>query len=285
MSYIGSTPQTQAFSPAVDIFSGNGSATVLSLSKPVLSAAQVQVVVNNVPQNPASAFTVGSQTITFTSAPSSGTNNIYVYYVSPITQAIAPSQGTVTTASLSPSLAVPVANVSGLAAVATSGSATDLSAGTLAKARLPTGSVLQVVTTVKNDTFSSTSSTNVDITGLSVTITPTSSSSNILVLVQSNGAFGAGSQILNFQLVRNSTNIANPSNTGLQYSSTASAYNSVIDTTTNYSITYIDSPATTSATTYKVQGRNAGSSTWYVNRRNTADMNTVSTITVMEIAA
>jgi hypothetical protein len=251
----------------------------------VLSAAQVQVVVNNVPQNPASAFTVGSQTITFTSAPSSGTNNIYVYYVSPITQAIAPSQGTVTTASLSPSLAVPVANVSGLAAVATSGSATDLSAGTLAKARLPTGSVLQVVTTVKNDTFSSTSSTNVDITGLSVTITPTSSSSNILVLVQSNGAFGAGSQILNFQLVRNSTNIANPSNTGLQYSSTASAYNSVIDTTTNYSITYIDSPATTSATTYKVQGRNAGSSTWYVNRRNTADMNTVSTITVMEIAA
>jgi hypothetical protein len=67
----------------------------------VLSAAQVQVVVNNVPQNPASAFTVGSQTITFTSAPSAGTNNIYVYYVSPITQAIAPSQGTVYPASLS----------------------------------------------------------------------------------------------------------------------------------------------------------------------------------------
>lgn len=100
MSYIGSTPQTQAFSPAVDIFSGNGSATVLTLSKPVLSTAQVQVVVNNVPQNPASAFTVGSQSITFTSAPSAGTNNIYVYYVSPITQAIAPSQGTVLPISL-----------------------------------------------------------------------------------------------------------------------------------------------------------------------------------------
>ena len=99
MSYLGNTPETQAFSPAVDIFSGNGSATVLSLSKPVLSAAQVQVVVNNVPQNPASAFTVGSQTITFTSAPSAGTNNIYVYYVSPITQAIAPSPGTVTSSS------------------------------------------------------------------------------------------------------------------------------------------------------------------------------------------
>jgi hypothetical protein len=112
MSYIGSTPTTQAFSPAVDIFSGNGSATVLSLSKPVLSAAQVQVVVNNVPQNPASAFTVGSQTITFTSAPSSGTNNIYVYYVSPITQAIAPSQGTVTTSSLNSAFLLPVTNIS-----------------------------------------------------------------------------------------------------------------------------------------------------------------------------
>jgi hypothetical protein len=112
MSYIGSTPTTQAFSPAVDIFSGNGSATVLSLSKPVLSAAQVQVVVNNVPQNPASAFTVGSQSITFTSAPSSGTNNIYVYYVSPITQAIAPSQGTVTTSSLNSAFLLPVTNIS-----------------------------------------------------------------------------------------------------------------------------------------------------------------------------
>jgi len=112
MSYIGSTPTTQAFSPAVDIFSGNGSATVLTLSKPVLSTAQVQVVVNNVPQNPASAFTVGSQSITFTSAPSAGTNNIYVYYVSPITQAIAPSQGTVTTSSLNSTFVLPVTNIS-----------------------------------------------------------------------------------------------------------------------------------------------------------------------------
>jgi hypothetical protein len=118
MSYLGNTPQTQAFSPAVDIFSGNGSATVLSLSKPVLSAAQVQVVVNNVPQNPASAFTVGSQTITFTSAPSAGTNNIYVYYVSPITQAIAPSQGTVSTSSLTSTFLLPV--VSGGTGVSTS---------------------------------------------------------------------------------------------------------------------------------------------------------------------
>ena len=162
--------------------------------------------------------------------------------------------------------------------------ATALTTGTVPTARLPAGTVLQVVSTVKNDTFSSTSTTNTDITGLSVAITPTSTSSNILVLVQSNYGPGGGSQIANFQIVRNSTNIANPSNTGLLYSSTVTAYQITSDQTANYSISYLDSPATTSATTYKVQGRTT-SGTWYVNRRNTADMNTISTITVMEIAA
>jgi hypothetical protein len=63
----------------------------------VASVAQVQAVISNVPQDPGSAYTVSGNTITFTSAPPSGTNNIYVYYTSPITQVIAPSQGTVGT--------------------------------------------------------------------------------------------------------------------------------------------------------------------------------------------
>jgi hypothetical protein len=100
MSYIGNTATTQAFTPAVDYFSGNASTTAFTLSRPVASVAQVQVVVNNVAQNPSSAYTVSSNTITFTSAPSSGTNNIYVYYTSPITQVIAPSQGSVNTTAL-----------------------------------------------------------------------------------------------------------------------------------------------------------------------------------------
>ena len=95
MAFIGNTNTTQAFTPAVDFFSGNASTTAFTLSRPVASVAQVQAVVNNVAQNPSDAFTVSSNTITFTSAPSSGTNNIYVYYTSPITQVIAPSQGTV----------------------------------------------------------------------------------------------------------------------------------------------------------------------------------------------
>lgn len=103
MSYIGNTPTTQSFTPAVDYFSGNGSTTAFTLSRPVASVAQVQVAIENVPQNPGDAFTVSGSTITFTSAPPSGTNNIYVYYTSPITQVIAPSDGTVGTSALASS--------------------------------------------------------------------------------------------------------------------------------------------------------------------------------------
>jgi len=99
MAFIGNTNTTQAFTPAIDYFSGNGSTTAFTLSRPVASVAQVQVTIDNVAQNPSSAFTVSANTITFTSAPLSGTNNIYVYYTSPITQVIAPGQGTVTSES------------------------------------------------------------------------------------------------------------------------------------------------------------------------------------------
>ena len=101
MSYIGNSASQQAFTPAVDYFNGTGSQTAFTLSRPVASVVQIQAVIENVPQNPGVAFTVSGNTITFTSAPPSGTNNIYVYYTSPITQVIAPSPGTVFPSSLS----------------------------------------------------------------------------------------------------------------------------------------------------------------------------------------
>ena len=100
MAYLGNTPTQQAFTPAIDYFNGNASATAFTLSRPVASVAQVQVTIDNVAQNPSSAYTVTGNTITFTSAPLTGTNNIYVYYTSPITQVIAPGQGTVTATSM-----------------------------------------------------------------------------------------------------------------------------------------------------------------------------------------
>jgi hypothetical protein len=102
MAYLGNTPEQQAFTPRVDYFSGNGSTTAFTLSFPVASVAQVQAVIENVPQNPGDAYTVSGNTITFTSAPPSGTNNIYVYYTSPITTVITPGYGTVGAEQLKP---------------------------------------------------------------------------------------------------------------------------------------------------------------------------------------
>ena len=69
------------------------------------------------------------------------------------------------------------------------------------------GGIIQVVSTTKTDTFSS-SSTNTDITGLSVTITPQSSSSKILVFMSVTGTNQHTSQRFAFGLKRGSTEIA-----------------------------------------------------------------------------
>ena len=106
MAYIGNTQQNQNYVPAIDYFSGNGSTTAFTLSRPVASVAQVQAVIENVPQNPGDAYTVSGNTITFTSAPPSGTNNIYVYYTSPNTQVVQPGQGTVGTTQMADGVTV-----------------------------------------------------------------------------------------------------------------------------------------------------------------------------------
>jgi len=97
MSYIGNTPEQQAFTPQVDYFNGNNSTTSFTLSRNVASVAQIEAVIENVVQNPTDAYTVNGNTITFTSAPPSGTNNIYVKYTSPITTVMVPTASSVNT--------------------------------------------------------------------------------------------------------------------------------------------------------------------------------------------
>ena len=104
MPYLGNTPSQQAFTPATDYFSGNGSTTAFTLSRAVASVNQIEAVIENVVQNPSDAYTVSGNTITFTSAPPSGTNNIYVRYTSLITQVLKPGQGTVGALELTPNV-------------------------------------------------------------------------------------------------------------------------------------------------------------------------------------
>ena len=100
MPYIGNTPTTQSFSSGTDYFNGNASQTAFTLSRAVASINDVQVVVNNVAQAPNSGYTISGNTLTFDAAPSIGTNNVYVRYLSTTTQVITPNQNTVSYASL-----------------------------------------------------------------------------------------------------------------------------------------------------------------------------------------
>lgn len=151
------------------------------------------------------------------------------------------------------------------------------------------GKILQVITTAKTDTFTTTSTSLVDVTGLSVTITPTLSTSTILVLcsVQYSISHVDGQQYL--QLLRGSTSIAQGDSAGSRTRTTAQGAPVQVYALNNYALTFIDNPATTSATTYKIQTR-VTASTGYINRTVTDLDNSVyprgiSTITVMEIGA
>ena len=93
MSYIGSTPTTQNFIAGTDSFNGTGSATNFTLSRFVNSVNDVQVVVNNVVQYPPN-YSVSGNTLTISPAPSAGTNNVYVRYLSTTLQSVTPPGGT-----------------------------------------------------------------------------------------------------------------------------------------------------------------------------------------------
>lgn len=174
-------------------------------------------------------------------------------------------------------------------------SAINLSNATaLAKAALPTGCILQVASAYKTDTQSiagnSTATGFVDITGLSVTLTPTSSSSKFLAIwsvAMGNGADASHGYV---RLNRNGTAIALADTAGSRTSASSAVINTAIGgqqiTSSN---TYLDSPATASAVTYKLTAA-SGASTTYINRSsrdsdgNQYDGRSTSSLTVVEIA-
>jgi len=78
MAYLGASPFNVFSAPTKDVFSGDGSTAVFTLSKSAGSAATIDVFVANVRQEPDVAYTTSDRTLTFTSAPASGSSNIYV---------------------------------------------------------------------------------------------------------------------------------------------------------------------------------------------------------------
>jgi hypothetical protein len=154
------------------------------------------------------------------------------------------------------------------------------------------GKILQIVAVNKNDTFSNATQTWTDITGLSATITPSSTSSRILILASV--AIGQSNDFAYIRLLRGATVIdvgdaagTRPQVTGGSiYPSTSPVY-----ILTQVPVTFVDSPSTTSAVTYKFQLRVGSAGVAYINRtaadrdETNYEWRTPSNIILAEIAA
>jgi hypothetical protein len=160
-----------------------------------------------------------------------------------------------------------------------------ITSGTINYANMPAGSVLQVVSYVLKTTTSASVSANsfTDVSGLSISITPKSTSSTIFVTY--NLPVGASSTtFLVSRIMRGATAI------GVGTGGSALNVSSMIYIEDNGRIatlsgSVLDSPATTSATTYKIQYGATGPSTIYANRRGgSGDFVAAATITALEIA-
>jgi hypothetical protein len=151
------------------------------------------------------------------------------------------------------------------------------------------GKVLQVVQTFKSDAFSSTADGFFDITGLSVAITPSSASNKVLVISD----LAIGSSDLNsfnhgFKVLRGATDVGISTAGSTNFSGGVNMYLSGGQYPYLFGNMkmFLDSPATTSAITYKIQGTKiSADGTFYVNRKGSGtDVGGTSAITVMEIA-
>jgi len=154
------------------------------------------------------------------------------------------------------------------------------------------GNVIQVVSTTKTDSFSMSGATFTDVTGLSVSITPTDVANKIYVIYSITLAGQSGAAATVFQLVRDSTDIVKGDVNGSRPRYTGSTPY-IPDPNAQASVggNFLDSPATTSAVIYKIQIASSGAVSSYVNRSqnyanstNNYDGTSTSTITVMEIS-
>ena len=152
------------------------------------------------------------------------------------------------------------------------------------------GKILQVKQVIKLDSFSTTSTTAVDVTGLSLSITPSSSSNKVLVMCSMALGFDDANFVYGI-LKRGNTQIAEADGASNRPRPTFMGYDANEGVVEMVSFTFLDSPATDAATTYKLQVQCASSGTATVGK-SFRDLDQVgfdprcsSTITLMEVAA
>jgi hypothetical protein len=140
------------------------------------------------------------------------------------------------------------------------------------------GKVLQVVMGSTSTTMTTSSSTFAD-TNLTASITPSATSSKVLVLVSQNGCLkyqGTAANGMGLKLLRGSTDIAKMADGGMVIQSST-----VNNGDYSFSVCYLDSPSTTSSTTYKTQANATGNAVQMILQNG----NCLSTMMLLEIGA
>tara|TARA_B100000963_G_scaffold44557_1_gene33246 strand:+ start:2405 stop:2917 length:513 start_codon:yes stop_codon:yes gene_type:complete len=124
---------------------------------------------------------------------------------------------------------------------------------TAANVKLPAGCILQTVNTILTGTVAVASQTFGDV--MSLAITPKYSTSKVLVQVSGSLANNTAGNLTMLHLLRGSTKISAGSNSGTAHYNGSAFYIPTADTyqTGGFAINFLDSPATTNATTYKIQ--------------------------------
>jgi hypothetical protein len=191
-----------------------------------------------------------------------------------------------------------IANGAVVAADLAAGAAlSNLGTSQLADANMAPGSVIQVVSSIKTDVTSYTTNINVGFasyssTGVAASITPSSTNSKILVLVNLSVGVNSGS-ICVFALRRDSSfpALGNAASGYYQVTQTGRGVGGNIHGMHHSGIMYLDSPSTTSSVTYTVLGAAEGAQIVYINGSGGNDLGSqswssrgTSTITLLEIA-
>ena len=295
MSYLGNAPARSFISFERQVFSIVNSQTAYALSHSVTNENDIRLVVNNVVQEPGSgkAYTATGTALTLSAALTNGTDEMYCVFLGRATATNAPGAGSVGTVQLADNATTLAKMASGTdgniisydasgnpVAVATGNDGQVLtSAGAGAPPVLETpaagGKILQVIYASTTTEKVVSSATFVD-TGLAASITPSASNSKILVIceISSIGKANSNTRVV-LKLFKGSSALITFAQEVAETGDNSS------NKVGNSGCTYLDSPNTTNAVTYKVQ-MNSGAGSSY---GQTGGSGGASTMTLMEVGA
>ena len=249
MGYVGNQ-QAEGFvqRPTKQDLTG-ATGTSLTLSYAVSKEEDIDLYINNVKQEPTTAYTVADTAVTLTGS-IVATDDIYVVYNSLALQTVVPPDGSVTSAKLASGAAASNLGTSvNLATIKDStGTNTAMTIDSGGNVDMGANTVVQIITNTYDTQLNLT--TSFQDTGLYATITPKYSNSKILVqwCIQYEVVDSAAGCHIYEHIFRDSTQL-DPNSDGLRV---LSGYN---NTRSYHTTSWVDEPATTSAVTYKIQAK------------------------------